>query len=162
MTRVLKQHPLRTCDASASVLADGSVEFRAAYLPRMNRGQGFSRWAYHLERNEIGLLLHRCLPRLAPGWGPYPWERAEILCVRRSSAISDRANLAQSFKPWLDALQPPRGKAPSIGLISSDKPTCLLSETYEWEKAPPKQGGILIRVTEVASRADFGVGSSKD
>lgn len=140
-----KPHPLRTCDASASVLFDGTIEIRVAYLPPMNRGQGFSRWRYHRERTEIGLLFERSFWFLRP-CTQRPWQKAAIRCTRMSAKAPDRPNNSISFKPWLDALQPTRGKSFGLGLIASDKPSCLVEEVYDWQPAKRGDGGIVIRV----------------
>ena len=66
---------------------------------------------------------------------------ASVAFVRRSSAQPDYDNLVAAFKPVLDSLE-------SLRVIFSDSPNIIGQPDYSWEYAPPKKGGVLVKVRE--------------
>lgn len=81
--------------------------------------------------------------RQATGIPPEPLEYASIHCIRQSAQVPDRANLAYSFKPILDALIKGKGKA---NVLVDDEPQVLLHEHYSWMLCSPHKGRIIVRV----------------
>ncbi|MEY5061664.1 MAG: hypothetical protein RIS45_1585 [Planctomycetota bacterium] len=73
-----------------------------------------------------------------------PLERARVTLTRCSSQEPDADNLASSFKFVLDGLK-------LAGVIEDDKPSCIGTPEFRWEKTGPKVGCVRIRVEEVAT-----------
>lgn len=65
--------------------------------------------------------------------------KAELILTRYSSSELDFDNLASSFKYILDGLV-------QAGVITDDKPSVIGSPTFIWQKCPPKQGKISIKI----------------
>lgn len=132
------------------------LELTIAYLPPMNTAHTRRHWAVaSKEANWARLRIRTAVgDNLRP---PKPLHRARILCERHSSVMSDRGNVAQSFKPFVDALLPSVWKETKNGpvwiaranIIEDDNPVVLVEESYEWVPAPPKKGFIRIVVEEV-------------
>ena len=69
-------------------------------------------------------------------------DQASVACTRYSSSEPDSDNLAESFKPLIDAL---------VGLVvTDDSPEVLGSADgrYRWEYAPPKKGFVRMVIKE--------------
>jgi hypothetical protein len=72
-----------------------------------------------------------------------PLSKAKIVMTRYSSAPSDFANRADSFKACLDALV-------ESGVLIDDCDDVIIDQKYPWIKASPGRGRIRIEVESVA------------
>lgn len=77
---------------------------------------------------------------------PFDWAKVEI--VRHSSGKPDPDALAGGFtKPILDAMQVPSKRHPyGAGIIENDTSDCI-DLHVRWERAPAKQGKVMVYVT---------------
>ena len=83
--------------------------------------------------------------RQAGGPPPKPLDCAGLYCKRYSSQLPDRANLAYSFKPLVDALLKGKKKA---NVLVDDNPSILIVEEYVWIPRPVGQGKITIEIVQ--------------
>lgn len=131
-----------------------SLKFRIDALPPMNtansriRGRHWS--AIKRTRDQWRQLVY-CAVRTAGGAPPRPLARASLRAIRYSASAHgpDLGNLAESFKPILDALLvAPRG----CGVLLDDGPRVLPydQQHYEWQRAPRGEGAIEIEIEEIA------------
>ena len=70
---------------------------------------------------------------------PEPLRLARLKLTRYSSSEPDFDNLVTSFKPILDALT-------ELGVIRDDKMSCIGQPDYDWQKAAPSEGRIVVEV----------------
>jgi len=75
-----------------------------------------------------------------------PLRRAHLLVTRHSSVMCDRGNLAIAAKPLVDGLVQAR-------VLANDRPEELVTERYEWERAPQGQGYTEVIVVEALENA---------
>lgn len=68
-----------------------------------------------------------------------PLSKAKLTLARYSSVCPDFDGLVSSFKPVIDGLV-------DAGIIAGDKMDVIGAPTYQWFKAPPKEGYITIIV----------------
>jgi Holliday junction resolvase RusA-like endonuclease len=71
-----------------------------------------------------------------------PLTSVKIVCTRFSSVEPDRDNLARSFKSVIDGLK-------DAGIIKDDKPSIVKEFVPLWQKAPKKNGRVVIVVEEI-------------
>ncbi len=74
-----------------------------------------------------------------------PLLKAELTCIRRSSSAPDYDNLVAGFKSLIDELV-------NQGVLIDDQRGNFSAGVprYEWEKAAPKKGEVVLRVRQAA------------
>jgi Holliday junction resolvase RusA-like endonuclease len=110
------------------------------YLPPINSASGVhwrtkQGWKREASRQVFAALIEA---KWRPAEGPF--EFAHVTCLRRSSHVPDRDNLAESFKHVVDCIV-------RAGVLVDDAPNHA-RVTYLWAKAPPNAGGIEVVITE--------------
>ena len=125
--------------------------FTIPRLPPMNTAATRRHWSHgHREaklwREEVILITRGHRP-------PAPLQRARITLTRRSSTRPDPDNLQTAFKPVVDALTRTRRNVPRADVLWDDD-SAHLDRVYLWEYAPPRKGGIRVRVEEVAADSE--------
>ena len=108
-------------------------------LPKNTNQQNNNNWraAYAEKKKWKERVIAHCL-----GLEPQqPLMQARVHCIRHSSRQGDFDGLVSSFKHCIDALV-------LSGIIIDDKPSVIGVPTYEWKRAPQKQGYIELIVTE--------------
>lgn len=114
------------------------LEFEVIGLPKMANQLLRRNWRVNyghskLWKAKVGKAL---LLKIKP---PQPLSSAVLTLTRASSQEPDFDGLVSGFKPVIDALV-------INGIIESDKPSCIKTPTFIWEKALPGLGKIKIRV----------------
>jgi hypothetical protein len=130
-----------------------ALKFRVNALPPMNTASSRIRgrhWSAIKRTRDQWRQVVALAVRDAGGPPQQPLRRASIHCVRCSASAQgpDLGNLAESFKPILDALLvQPRG----CGVLLDDGPRVLpyCEQTYEWRHAPRGHGAIEIEIAEL-------------
>jgi len=85
-------------------------------------------------RKAVSLAIRKLYPEA-------PLRLASLELVRCSAREPDWDNLVTSFKPILDALE-------TLGIIQSDRMSCIGQPRYRWEKAPRGKGSVSVHVRE--------------
>ena len=99
------------------------------------------RMVQHREARRWKELVVALVGRQRP---PKPLSRAHLLVVRHSSRIADRCNMAQAAKAAVDGLV-------AAGVLLDDSPQVLVTERYEWERAPRGAGNLVLEVEQAAA-----------
>lgn len=115
------------------------LEFTLCGLPKTtNRSIGKHFRAYMKERDAWRAGVNAAISGRLP---PKPLKRARLTLTRYSSVEPDFDGLVSSFKAVTDAL---RGR-----VIDDDRPSCIGSPIFRWERAKPKCGRIGVVVEEI-------------
>jgi hypothetical protein len=114
------------------------LEFTLDGLPKMtNRGVGKH---FRVYMNHRDAWAHKVIFATVGKLPPKPLQKAKLTLVRCSSTEPDFDGLVSSFKAILDAL---KGRA-----IADDRPSCIGSPTFLWEKAKRGRGMVKVIVEE--------------
>jgi len=110
------------------------------YLPPMNTAATRRHLAVQsIAAGELKALVAALVGRRRPF---PPLSCARLVCIRHSSVMADRVNVALSFKPIVDGLV-------LHGVLRNDSPKVLIEERYEWSAAPPGLGFCELLLEEV-------------
>lgn len=118
-----------------------TLEFTLAGLPRTGNQRRVHWRVLKREADTWKGAVHFAVCA-AGGAPPKPLKRALVTLTRFSSVEPDFDNLVTSFKNTLDGLR-------VAGVIADDKRAVIGAPKYEWRKAAPKEGRVVVRVEEV-------------
>ena len=120
------------------------LEIEIPVLPKSQTNNFGSHWGRSADKKKWLNLVYYAIKEAKRRPPDEPLQSASITFTRRSSAQPDYTNLVASFKPVEDALV-------TMGVIEDDSPKIIGYPTYRWEYAPPKKGGILVKVRETSA-----------
>lgn len=120
------------------------LEIEIPVLPKSQTNNFGSHWSRRADKKNWLNLVYYAIKEAKRRPPDEPLQSATLTFTRRSSQEPDADNLAASFKPVQDAFQ-------SLKIIHSDSPKIIGYPTYRWEYAPPKKGGILVKVRETSA-----------
>ena len=117
-----------------------SIDFTLPGLPK-SQTNNWTKWARIKDKKrwvqEVWAATHGKLPK-------EPLKSARVHFTRCSATEPDFTNLVASFKHIEDALI-------EVGLIFDDAPECIGRPGYAWQKVPPKEGRVRVRVDELGA-----------
>jgi Holliday junction resolvase RusA-like endonuclease len=131
----------RINDNAAIKAAPYVLEFTLHGLPARTNSAHTSWRARHAEARKWKSMVVSAviLKRAKPAW---PLTKAKLTLTRHSSIRPDADGLVSGFKHVVDGLI-------EAGVIIDDNMDVIGMPTYEWKKAPQRNGFITVRVEEV-------------
>ena len=129
-----------------------SLEFTINQLPPMNTADGMHWRKRHKIKKSWEVLVWQEILNRRP---ILPLAFARVSITRHSSVHPDFDNLVQGGKFLLDSLV-------QNGVIRDDKPGVIGHPEYNWVKAAPSKGKVVVHVHEVAESPSITTTSSLD
>lgn len=113
------------------------LEFEIMGLPKMSNqllGQHWTRRSTHAKRWKRAVWA-----KAWPFKPPLPLSSAVLRLTRVSSVEPDHDGLVSGFKAIIDGLV-------EVGVIDTDKSSCIGAPQYAWERCAPSKGKIRVSV----------------